>query len=93
MLTLRSDQVIERDQDHYLQIGDNQLLLPPPLAALLQQLPLPRSNNRSVLPSPDSSAPLLFPGFITRSHSTVERSAHASSAMASPRTPVETPRR
>ena len=63
VLTLRSDQVVERDQDHYLQFGDNQLLLPPPLAALLKQLPLRRNNNRSVLPSTDSSAPLLFPGF------------------------------
>jgi len=50
VLTLRSDQIVERDQDHYLQIGDNQLLLPPPLAALLKQLPLHRNNNRSVLP-------------------------------------------
>ena len=63
VLTLRSDQVVERDRDHYLQIGDNQLLLPPPLAALLKQLPLRRNNNRSVLPSTGSSAPLLFPGF------------------------------
>jgi hypothetical protein len=34
-------------------------------AAIVQvfRLPLRRNNNRSVLPSTDSSAPLLFPGF------------------------------
>ena len=63
VLALRSDQVIERDHDHYLRFAGNLLLLPPPLAALLKQLPLPRNNNRSVLLPPDNSAPLLFPGF------------------------------
>ena len=63
MLALRSDQVIQREQDHYLRFAGNLLLLPPPLAALLKQLPLRRNNNRSVLPFTDSSAPLLFPGF------------------------------
>jgi hypothetical protein len=63
VLALHSDQVIQREHDDYLQFAGNLLLLPPWLAALLKQLPLRRRNNRSVLPSTDSSAPLLFAGF------------------------------
>jgi hypothetical protein len=63
VLALRSDHVIQREHDDYLQFAGNLLLLPPSLGALLKQLPLRRKNNRSVLPSTDSSAPLLFPGF------------------------------
>jgi integrase len=63
VLGLRRDHVIERRQDHHLQFAGNTRLLPPPLASLLKQLPLRRNNNRSVLRTTDSSAPLLFPGF------------------------------
>ena len=63
VLALRSEQVIQLEDDHFLQLAGNVLLLPPPLAALLAQLPLPRNNNRTVIPPTDSSAPLLFTGF------------------------------
>jgi hypothetical protein len=62
VLALRRDQLVEREAD-YLQLGENTLLLPPTLASLLRQLPLRRSNNRTVLPAANSLAPLLFPGF------------------------------
>lgn len=63
VLALRSDQVIQREHDDYLHFAGNLLLLPPSLAALLQQLPLRRNNNQSVLAPTASTAPLLFPGF------------------------------
>ncbi len=63
VLGLRRDQLVEREHDHFLQLAGNLLLLPPPLAALLAQLPLRRINNRSVIPASANSAPLLFPGF------------------------------
>ena len=64
VLALRRDQLIERKEDHYLQLGESTLLLPPPLAVLLGQLPLRRNNNRTAIPPiTASSTPPLFPGF------------------------------
>jgi hypothetical protein len=63
VLGLRRDQLVEREHDHYLQFAGNLLLMPPPLAVLLAQLPLRRNNNRTVIPATANSAPLLFPGF------------------------------
>jgi hypothetical protein len=63
VLTLGREQLINRDGDHYLKVGDAALLLSPPLASLLAQLPLRRNNNRTVLQAPSNSSALLFPGF------------------------------
>lgn len=60
VLALRKDQIVARDSNHYLKLSAHELILPPRLAALLNQLPTPKP--RSTLP--DSTAPdmLLFPG-------------------------------
>lgn len=63
LLSLRREQLIHRGTDRYLEIGAAPLLLPPILVSLLEQLPLQRVNNRTVLETPSSSSPLLFPGF------------------------------
>lgn len=63
LLSLRREQLIQRGADHYLKIGAAPLLLPPPLVSLLEQLPLHRNNNRTVLQMTGSSSLLLFPGF------------------------------
>lgn len=63
LLSLRREQLIHRGTDRYPEIGAAPLLLPPILVSLLEQLPLQRVNNRTVLETPSRSSPLLFPGF------------------------------
>jgi hypothetical protein len=60
VLAITRNQIRERSGDHYINLTDHELLLPPVLAALLSQLPCPRP--RSTLPEPDTSTGLLFPG-------------------------------
>lgn len=63
MIALRREQLSEQNGDHFLALNGNALLIPPALAALLKQLPLPRNINRAVVQRASSASPLLFPGF------------------------------
>ncbi|MDV2477295.1 hypothetical protein F8M49_21540 [Rhodococcus zopfii] len=62
VLDLRTDHVHVRDGDQYIRLGRHELLVPPALGVLLDQLPR-TDTNRSVLPAAERSAMPLFPGF------------------------------
>jgi hypothetical protein len=60
VLSIRADQLAERDGETYLTLDQHELIIPPRVATLLTQLPAPRS--RSTLPPNPSAPTLLFPG-------------------------------
>ncbi|WP_159928352.1 hypothetical protein [Rhodococcus sp. WAY2] len=60
VLRLHTDQLCHRGRDHYLRLGDHELLVPSTLGQLLEQLPQPASP-RSVLSVPVETV-LMFPG-------------------------------
>jgi hypothetical protein len=60
VLSLRANQITERDGENYLALDQHELVIPPRLARLLNQLPVPRS--RSTLPPNPAAPKLLFPG-------------------------------
>ncbi|WP_272270050.1 hypothetical protein [Rhodococcus sp. Rp3] len=72
VLELRKDHVHVRDGDHYIRVGPHDLIVPPPLAVLLDRLPCAVANS-SVLRVADPSTVLLFPGFHSGRPITSER--------------------